>query len=474
MAGTAITHSRRFLVAVWVFIVLYPLSIYPQYLLSQNGFFIFDGELVHLIPRLIGLTILVLLGWRFWRLGSFFATLIVISLGLVLVGSLNARDPDGLTYSLIGPSRRMDGLYYQALLAGLAISVYWCLRQNLTSSRTLIWVVLLSAGCQATLIWLQRFGLDPIGPLVVGHTSTVLFGTLGHPGVAASFLLLAVVLAIPLVLDSATRPQRLVALALILFSAAALGFTENRASAYAVALVLALGVFVRPSLYKLGLHTAVVICIFVPQMFLPNVRGHDRDYTDTYTLKTRLEIWRLSLEALRHIPGAPWIGGGPDALNLALLRNIPPEKYFQFLKLEESWPPNARIESTTTIREPGAKLRETTYKIQFAQYGESKDYELERTIILNKSHNLLLERLLSYGIFSSLIWLLLYLYPVWAGLRSSNPDQIAMSWTLLALSIYYLGWFPTVQVEPLHMLVVAAAWAFLHAEKPDPKVRLRA
>lgn len=83
---------------------------------------------------------------------------------------------------------------------------------------------------------------------------------------------------------------------------------------------------------------------------------------------------------------------------------------------------------------------------------------------LDKAHNLILDRLLTFGLLGVLVWLGLYLYPVLRGWRGTLLQR-SLATSLLAVFVYYLFWFPVPQVEPLHLVLIAAAWALL-AQNP--------
>jgi O-antigen ligase len=456
-------HLQRFAAALSVGVLVYPICVFPQYLLAhpQGELFFPRPEAIHLVPRLALLSMLAVLGWRLWNLNGLFSWLILANLLTISLSSLLAGDPDGWSFTLGGPLERMDGLYYHFLLSGIALAAYTVFRGVSQSYTSLIKLFLATATIQAILIFFQRLGLDPVGIYTYGRESNLAIGSMGHYAIAGGLLLTALLVAIPLYLNTPSTRERYILLFAVGLTATALGFTGAKAAIYALLGVLVLSNLLRFSFRGLGIHLLIVVCLLLLPRLFPNPINFDRSFTDTSTFNNRIEIWQLSLMALRSIPGGPWIGGGPDALLIFLLRDLPPERLIPFLRLEKGWPANARIDSVERVS-VGQKLRDRQLNLHFDQFGSEGPVLKNETIQPDKAHNFILDRWLAYGLLNVLIWMTLYLYPIWKGLASGNSMHNGIALALLGIFIYYLAWFPVVQLEPIHVIFLALSWAQFH------------
>ncbi len=453
--------SERYVVLLSLFIVILPLLIYPAYLIEGRGkpVFIPNPETVHLVPRLILLLIVALLGWRFWMARDLFPRLL-LGFGItVVISSFNTNDPAGWVFTIFGPKIRMDGLLYQLALIALGIAAYGAIRQSPHLLPRLLWALLISGVLQALLVVLQSFGIDLVGPIIGGSSFKEYMGSMGHIGVAAGFLLVVAVVSISLLTKTQQNKTHfyLVLLGILLVSAA-LGITQNRAAAYALvgAVVLYSLIGFTPKRVLIGI--GILLSTFLIPPILPDKNNIDRGYTNTATLESRFVIWQLAYESLRYITGSPLIGGGPDAFLLTLTKHFSTERLLDFYRVEHQWPPNTTIKQANSI-DPPDKGRDRLLQVYFSEYGSRKDVQGVYLVRLDKVHNMLFDRLVSYGIFASLIWLVLLLCPVYVAWKLKKLHNTTLWLVLPAISIYYLAWFPVIQLEPIYMILIAGIWA---------------
>ena len=466
--AVASLHSQRFSRLLLIFAFLLPITLFPERLFDHSAVYIPQPELIHGWPRLCLLGIVALAGWRFWRFDNVFAHLLLGYLGLVVLGALNARDPDGLLYALIGPWSRMDGVYYQVAVVLLSIATFQVFKLHPWLTHTLLQVILLSGVIQATLIGLQRYKLDFWGPLVSGQYANSPMGTLGHPGVAAGLLVVAVLIGIGLLM---TQPRPRFSWLLVcgtLMCATALGFTDNRTGILATLLVLMLRTIFQFSWPGLLYSLIIIIAIFLPQRLLVNPQGFERAIENTNTLEARLTTWKLATRITQYIPGFPILGGGPDALMFGLVNHVPFDALFPLYRLDLSLPQNASIADWKIVDSYGTgKFRDQDYEVLFKQFGEKQNVTYRYTVLfLNKAHNTVLDRLLTTGIIGALIWLALYMFPALVLFKQRSAQGMLLVWLLLALLIYHMTWFPVIQLEPIHMLILAAAWSLVITSPP--------
>ncbi len=461
---------------LFLFVLIYPLLFFPGALLGKPSVItpldnIMASEQFLYLPKLLFLLAIGALGLLEVRkliTKTFFLFLLLAHLVLVILSTLNARDE--VAYNLIGPSHRFDGIFYHFGLFSIGTFAHLSLRN---APQQFHWVaVALAAGCsvQSLIVILQRLNLDPVTPLRLWQDPNAPLGTLGHPGMVAALLLPGILVALWQGLEEKQRCPKLLWLFAGLFSAAGLGITGNAAAFYAlIATLIAMNLFLRnwPLLLLSGLLLAAVL---IPRANLPDPRSFERDsqaYQDTTTLETRFIIWQIAIRAIRETPLQPVLGGGPDALKLAQLRNPPFDLLARQYALEFGWPKNAKVQDAYIKKFPGEniKIRDQWIAFNFEQFGGDKNIIKEVGFVLDRAHNFALDRWLAFGMFSVVIWLILYLYPIYFSFRQGHW----LGWVFLSLIVYYLVWFPVMQVEPIHLVLLAAAWAVLPTVAKAPR-----
>ncbi|MCS7069198.1 MAG: hypothetical protein NZN28_11290 [Meiothermus sp.] len=470
------SNQHRIAISLIAFAAFFPLVLIPGALFWKPGL-IFDTELAQalelfqLFPKVLVLLLIGLLGMlsvREIRWREPFVFLLLSHLLLVLAGSLNARDD--WSYVWLGPQRRLDGLLYHVSLVLYAIVAYQLLLKMPRLGNTLLLALFAGGSFQAVLALLQRLQLDPIGPLVKWSMYSNPVGSLSHPGMLAGLLLPTILLGIWLFTQQVSRNCRFLLLLGVFLSALALGASTNRAALIALIVGLAGLIWTHRTWSVLFLSGFAIVAVLCVQFIVPNRLGFTREYTATNTLESRFQIWALAYQSLGKIPGAPWIGGGPDAFRLALLRDPPVTDLLALTKLEFAWPQDARVSRVTVVLPPNEQRRSKYLQVEFEQFEGQSNIKQNYPITLDKAHNLWLDRLVAFGGLSMLLWLLLYLYPIW---KSWKNRSLAWIWVLTALMVYYLAWFPVIGTEPLHVLIAAVAWASIRSEvsnavRPSP------
>ena len=449
------------------FALLYPMLLFPGALLDTPGV-ITDSvkgaaiERFMMLPKLIALSLIGLLGFLQIR-QTLRPTLLVYVLAShlvwVILSTLNARDE--LTYNLLGPYIRLDGLIYHFAIVAVLLFAYALIKANPRLEHLLLYALLGGGVLQSILVLCQRLGFDPIGPLVRWVPYNIPAGTLGHPGMVAGYLLPLVVVGAWLALQTTKRNLRIALFSCSAFIALGLSLTNGRAAFIGLALALLGLLLLRRRWDTLALSGGLMLVLLAGPYLIPNQQGYGRQYTDSRSFEVRQQIWPLAIRVMQYMPNFPWLGGGPDGFKLAILRNIEAEAMLPLFRLELGWPENARVHSVKYTREAGAPLRTTMLDIKFDQFGEYKDLEDNYPMLLDRAHNLWLDRLLSFGIFSVITWLIFYLYPVLRSWQTRDLAATGIGVAILALMIYYLVWFPVSQVEPSHLLLAVWLWARL-------------
>jgi O-antigen ligase len=473
MAGSS-AKTPAFPWLLFVFVLCYPLVFFPGALPGEPPVVapfadIMAREQFLFVPKLLFLLTVGMLGFLEVRkqiTRSVFLLLMLTSLALVILSTCNARDE--LTFSLLGPAWRLDGLLYYLGLFLVGVFAYTSLRQAPQHFVPVAAALVIGSCIQTLIILLQTLGLDQMTPLRLLQDFHKAPGTLGNPGMVAGFLLPAVLVALWLGLQERHRPYRFLWLAGALVSAAGLGITENGAAFYALIATLAAMNLFKRHWGLLFLSLLVLVAVLAPRALIIDPRGIEgvaQDYQDTASLKARFVIWQIALRGIGETPLQPFLGGGPDAMRLAQLRDPPVDLLAEFYALEFGWPPDAKIQDAQVKRFSENRIRDQWIAFNFERFGGQQDITKEFGFVLDRAHNFVLDRWLAFGLVSVVVWLILYLYPIYLSLRRGHW----LGWVFVALMIYYLAWFPVMQVEPIHLVLLAAAWAvLLPAAKAQP------
>ena len=256
----------------------------------------------------------------------------------------------------------------------------------------------------------------------------------------------------------------------MLFNAVTISLISNRTSLLACVLGLVGILLVRRTWQSLVLTVAVVFTLFYARALLPQPAAL-RDLQDSTTTTTRFMMWNLTLKLLPQIAGSPWIGGGSDALRLAQLRNPPVDDLTNLTRVELGWTDKTVLKNVEVIPGAGETERDQMLRIEFVKLEGKPARYIDLEFSWDKAHNFWLDRLVAYGIFSVFIWLYIYLYPIYWSWRFGSQSDKIWTWVLIGILFYYLTWFPAMQVEPIHVVVVLMAWAGIERAKtiPDPQ-----
>lgn len=451
-----------------LFGALYPLVLFPG-ALWYHPQIIGSEELARaleqyqLFPKILVLLLTGLLGVLSIRTFKWREPLVALMLGyLALVALSIGFSGEYSSFSWLGPNQRMDGLLYQTGLVLLGITAYQLLQSRPKFFVPILNALLLGAVIQCAIIVLQRIGLDFVGALVKFGPYQSPVGTLNHQGMAAGFLLPMVFVSLYLFLYS--DRQRWFLLGVVFLIGLGLAISGNRSSFYALIVVLVLiNLWYRDS--RVLLISLVTLAGFGTIKIIPNKQGFEKSYTQTNTLQTRSLIWPMALRMVGYIPGQPFIGGGTEAFVNAQAKALPFDLLGRIYPIEfagAGWPKDTKLERIEVINTDKVP-RDQSLRFYFEQ-----GKKVEFSFYFDKAHNMILDRLLPYGGIAALICIWLYLWPVWQILQKRNRKQTLLGWALLVLFIYYLAWFPVVQTEPIHWLIVVLAW--IGIENPQPEL----
>jgi O-antigen ligase len=469
------TNQTYFSPRFWTTLLLAFLAIYAflvGFWFSTDTIFA-TPEMGWIFPRVLLLGLVAFIGLLQIRsikeYLNFFSILLLVQLVLAAISTFLPND--ALQLKLLGPDRRMDGFLYHIGLTFFGLLVY-----RLAATKNIVWLVtntLTIVGfVEAIIVILQRLGIDLYSILLHGLPANRINGSLGHYGYVAGFLLVPLFMGFYSFWTAKSRFKVLVTISMVLM-AIAIGITTTRTAYFAMLVALPFVLFIKRDLITLALLIVVGIVPSQVNWFVPNPTGiaAERQYTDTSTLTTRLMFWNIAQKVAPTISGMPLIGGGPDAFKLAIIKSLPIDDYLKVVRLEYAWPEDTQVESFKVLAAEDTPLRSRMLLVLFSHWsGEGKpgrmyNYELD------KAHNFIIDRILSYGLLNALIWIVLYAAPLFFAFRSKELEQKILGVTILAVAIFYQAWFPVVPVEPYHLTLVALAWGIWQGTK-QPNTQL--
>ncbi len=412
------------------------------------------------------LAALALRGGRATVARSAFGFMLGGHLAFVLLSQFAVHDPDGWTYVLLGTLNRPDGVMYQIFLAIFAWALYRTIatrREHRIFVRDVLIVICIVLALQSILVLLERFGhFEVVKSLWVYAYFPVASGTIGNSGMEAGLLLPGIGILLSLVTASRHRWSWLWAVPVLVLYAVAVSATANKSAVYA-AIALAVVAVAMVRTWRSGLVALVVVaCLALGSPLLPNRTATQASLDDLGSLQGRLIIWRTALDAIRHIPGEPLLGWGPDGFRIAQLRGVvSPRDLIPFhIRRTKSWSPSDRVESFKIVHKPGQPLRSAAI-VYYVDTGGKQPVAFPYPVVVDRAHNYLLDRTLSYGGVDALIWIVLFLLPVVIGFTSKDWAFRGVAWGLASLVVYYQAWFPVLETEVFHVALIVIGWYFV-------------
>jgi len=415
-----------------------------------------------LLVLFAGLIGLLLLPSRKRLPRSTFSWALVLYAMVVFISTIFANDDWG--FKIIGGINRFDGLLYQYGLVLFGIFVYGLLRVVNNKSRfvhTILYIFAVSSGIEALIILMQRLGIDYIGMALQGGSYGAPVGTIGNPGMVAGFLIIGVFSSILLAEKTPNARIKVLLYTLATFVSIGVGISANRSSMLAILTVLSLLLIIRRNGKALLALSIFVLGAFAITTYIPTTFTHTRNLASTQTGKTRLLIWKLAAEAIIKTPGQPLIGAGPDGFLITLETKIPIRELLQEYRLEYGWSKDIKIADVKPLFTEKDPFRSRAFMVTLENDpAPGKMHRIIYRYYLDKAHNLFLDKAVSYGILAAIIWLYLFLYPIFELYHRKDVTSLYLAGGVLALFIYYLAWFPIPETEPLHLTWLAVAWVW--------------
>lgn len=466
--------TTSFVLVVWTLVAgLISLAVYPANLLAKlneltGGHLPISAsapvpEIVWIFPKVVLLLLFAVIG-VVWLRHAFsfeaFSVLVLVYAAEVLLSAWLSGDD--LQYILLGGNGRMDGLLYSLSLVVFMLVGYFLARS--APGRTLVYFYLaasITGLLEVVILVAQRLGHDFMGPITRGEAYTdIITGTIGNPGMLGGLLLPIAMLSVGVASsEQFSKQMRYWAATTALVAAAGISLTANKSSFYGLIIVLVVFLYFHRKAISMALAVAVVAIMFVAPQAVPNKTTYDHPLIPTASFATRPALWKLSLKAIKATPGQPFLGGGPDGLRLAILKKELIEEMLEVYRISEKWPEDRKITSIRPVFSAEDPIRSRAYAVTFSDNKLGSLYRAN----LDKAHNLFLDRALTSGVLSAVIWMILYLFPVFKLFKRGDALSAAIACSLAALFLYYLFWFPVPQVEPVHVGLLAIAWALVQA-----------
>jgi O-antigen ligase len=396
--------------------------------------------------------------------GSWLPTLLLVHLALVTASDVLLRDPGGWTYPFFGAAGRSDGFLFTLVVVALALVVITMLHAHggRTVVRHLAGATLAAGVGQSVVMFLQALGIDATRLMFLQHKYLNPDGTTANSGFVAAVLLTSLLTGMVLLSTRARGDRRWLVPAALVVVAVALGLTGNRTS------LLALVVALVPAMTVRGIHVrrwfvtvllVAVVTAGATQLVIPKSMAGT-----SQALAGRIQIWRYAVDVITASPHQPWLGMGPAALRLAVLRKVVPATRLAPLhERDPGWPKDATLLSVERIRAPGTPLRSTLFQFRFKQAsGSPFFYQIPSQY--DKAHDLWLDETASNGLLDGIVWVVIFLGAMVLAWRRRDATSRLLAVAALALAVFYVAWFPAVFFWPYDVVLLVLAWSYRPAE----------
>ena len=471
------SNNNNIIFVLWIFLISFlPLAAYPANLIVKINEFIggqlpvssadsLTPEMAWIFPKVVLLLLFAVIGLLWLRKVFFinaFSAMLLIYMAALLFSALLSGDD--LQYILLGGDGRMDGVLYSfSLIIFMLVGFFLATLFPKHIFNYFYLAISISAILEVFILIAQRLGHDFMGILTRGYAYKNIFvGTIGNPGMLAGLLLPIAMLSVGVASSQQySKRFRYWAVTAAILTAAGISLSANKSSFYGLLFVLMIFLYFHRSTFSVTLSGAVVAAMFIAPLVVPNITSYDHPLIPTANIATRPAIWKLSLKAIKSTPGQPLLGAGPDALRLTILKKEFIKDMLNIYRFSEKWPKERQITSIEPIYTAEDPIRSRAYVVIFSDNSAGSLYR----VYIDKAHNLFLDRALTSGLLSAIIWVVLYLFPVFQLLKNNNALSTAIACALIAIFLYYLFWFPVPQVEPVHVSLLAIAWAFVLTKK---------
>lgn len=340
------------------------------------------------------------------------------------------------------------GVHFLFFLAG---TVFWnFVRESKERAVAFFHLLPFAGAVEGAIVIAQALGWEPLRLLgIFPRSSSFPVGTVGHPGMVAPFLFLAL-----MALLGTWKGRGGERYLLLLSLSLSLGLALNRASLIAFTLAALLFWFRT----RAGVAPLALLLVWVGALGYQLIPAKpSKELASPTTWQTRVHLWEVAVRLGLHAPWELlWGYGDWGGARAADRYGIPLTPFLRFLSLEQGLPPPEDLKDAIS--------RKTDFGFQ----GYLLLYEGERGEVtklagpeqVDRFHNAFLDMAFTFGIPFALVWTFLLFGPI-VLLKREETEEVgeAARTGLLALFLYSLAWFPVVATEMAFFSFALSAFA---------------
>jgi len=340
-------------------------------------------------------------------------------------------------------------------------------RQNRERALAFFHLLPFAGAVEGAIVIAQALGWEPLLLLGISPGSSLFpVGTVGHPGMVAPFLLLAL-----MALLGTWKRRGAEKFLLLLLLSLSLGLALNRASLIAFTFAASLFWFRT----RTGVALLALLLVWAGALAYQSIPalGHQplprprKELTSSVTWQTRVHLWEMAAElALRAPWELLWGYGDWGGARAADRHGIPLTPFLRFLSLERGLPPPEDLKE--------AIPQKTSFGFQGYVLLYEREQEEVREVAgpeeMDRFHNAFIDVAFAFGVPFALVWTALLFGPI-ALLKRERGGEVGEGARagLLALLLYSLTWFPVVATEMAFFSFALAAFALVLSQAEGKK-----
>jgi O-antigen ligase len=338
------------------------------------------------------------------------------------------------------------GVHFLFLLAG---TIFWnFVRENEERAIAFFHLLPFAGALEGVIVIAQALGWEPLRLLWISPRSSFPVGTVGHPGMVAPFLFLAL-----MALLGTWKGRGVERLLLLLTLSLSLGLALNRASLIAFTFAVSLFWFrTRARVAPLAL-----LLVWVGGLGYQFVSKPNKELASSVTFQTRVHLWAAAAQLASRAPWELlWGYGDWGGTRAADRHGIPLTPLLRFLSLEVGLPPPEDLKDVIPQK---TDLGFQGYVLLY-EGGWGKARRFVGPEEMDRFHNAFLDMAFAFGIPFALVWTALLFGPILL-LERERVGEVgeAARMGLLALFLYSLAWFPVVANEMTFLSFALSAFA---------------
>jgi hypothetical protein len=347
------------------------------------------------------------------------------------------------------------GVHFLFFLAG---TIFWnFVRENKERAIAFFYLLPFAGAVEGTIVIAQGLGWEPLRLLgIYPEPPSFPVGTVGHPGMVAPLLFLAL-----MALLGTWKGRGVEKFLLLLLLSLSLGLALNRASLIAFTFtVLLFWVRIRTRVAPLALLLVWAGALgyqSIPALGYKLLPKPNKELASSVTFQTRVHLWEAAVQLGLCAPWELlWGYGDWGGTRAADLHGIPLTPLLRFLSLEKGFPPPEDLKDVIPKK---TSLGFQGYILLYeGEWGKARRFAGPEE--MDRFHNAFLDMAFAFGIPFALVWTVLLFDPV-VLLKGERTGELgeATRMGLLALFLYSLAWFPVVATEMAFFSFALSAFA---------------